>query len=221
MNTLFVECPATIPHIPGNIASNGDMECYLMVNYTFPCHDKLRGWYYQVGGSTSSTFFAFATVWRPLSSATFELIHKTKLTLNARYGRLKAFAPTSVAVRKGDVIGIHYSGGSGACVMNNKPAWTSGQFAQILKYYLKDSGLPVGKQLTSHGSFLYRRWHISAIMERPGNNGTAHCTFTKLLSNVHCWREINMHSTDNIERKLVCSVILPSKMKVTPSPMYQ
>ena len=154
-----------------------------MVNYTFPCDDKLRGWYYRVGGSTSSTLFAFTTVWRPLSSNTFELMHKTKLPLDARYGSLKAFAPTSVAVKKGDIIGIHYSEGSGACVFGSRPEWgKGGDFAEVLSYDIRDSSLPVGEQLTSNGSTLYRRWDIRAIMERPGNNCTSFCILTNHFS---------------------------------------
>ncbi len=73
----------------------------------FLYHDVLSGWQYKVG-SQPEPGWAYATVWHPLISGGYRLVHKTLLS-TTRVGSFKGETSLDIPVhvRKGDVIGYH------------------------------------------------------------------------------------------------------------------
>ncbi len=144
----------------------------LLVNNTFPCDDILGGWNYVVGDQKVPGVL-YATVWHPLPSGNFRLVHKTLLsTTRTRYFKGIAHLDTPVHVRKGDFIGYPVAGPEKHVINLRTLRYdTTHIFFKAYVGGFNDNYLPVGKQLSPMSlTFTYRLCGLIAIMKRPCKN---------------------------------------------------
>lgn len=139
-----------------------------MVNNTFPCNAKLIAWTYHCSSLYGDTEVGFADVWRPLinNRASFQLVHKTKLT-TSRYAILTKYLDTPFLIKQGDVIGIHTLDGSTGPIFNNNDN-ESDRFMSN-EYDYKDHDLPLLTVLQQKDSHHFRRFWLNALVQPAGN----------------------------------------------------
>ena len=81
--------------------------------------------------------------------------------------------PHSIAVHRGDVIGLHYNSltVNAPCVMSERgeDEQAEGEFVDTLRYSLVDEDLPIGKALQTTDAYdrRLRRFRLTALMDEP------------------------------------------------------
>ncbi|CAH1786990.1 unnamed protein product, partial [Owenia fusiformis] len=101
-------CPTSVGREPSDLPLKSDNWAALLVDAVFPCDGDLVGWEYFLSDSEATPV---ATVWRLVSDKVYKIVWKTPLR-NGFQGRRVMNFDKYLSIKKGDMIGLHYQGGS-------------------------------------------------------------------------------------------------------------